>query len=458
MTKHLEYLSLENIIETWNINRINLNQLKLEKTIAEGGQGKTKLGKYFSMNVIVKILHKLNIENFLHEILISYKYKHPSIPKLIGIYESHENYGIVFEFIEGLTLSNIINLEKKGKLNLNFIQKLEYLIQLISSVEFFHSHSIIHRDLKTDNIIIDFLGNLKVLDFGIAIIGNEKWINMDCPEYCFTPCYMAPEITIQTQEQDYNISTINTISNNLLKEKFEELVQTEQYKFSEKNSKWILINNKYDIWTLGIIMVQLFSRSKPWCRTEKENISELEAQNRLLMNLPYPIPKLYPEKECKQYDLELKEIFLDCLKYDPLKRPAILEIKNKLCFLLQKELSNIINSKHLKYVEISNQEKALVLEIIKKRHMEKRDLIRNQKIILRNKNELNFINSHKIHNKDINTNFNCSVNLLNENKNNHLIIKENLNGNMLECLKNINLKQKQKLSSVNQIIKDNNNL
>ena len=59
-------------------------------------------------------------------------------------------------------------------------------------------------------------------------------------------------------------------------------------------NKWILITEKYDVWTFGIIMCQLLTRCRPWCRNEKENLSEIKVQSRLVARLPYPINEFYP--------------------------------------------------------------------------------------------------------------------------------------------------------------------
>lgn len=73
-------------------------------------------------------------------------------------------YYIVMEFIEGLTLKNII--EKDGRINES--EAVQYAIQLCSALSAAHKKGIIHRDIKPHNILIDYNKRVKLTDFGIA--------------------------------------------------------------------------------------------------------------------------------------------------------------------------------------------------------------------------------------------------------------------------------------------------
>lgn len=445
-----DYIALTNIIEKWDLNRITSNQLVLLKTIASGGQGKVKLGQYYNMNVIVKILHKLNPKSFTVELLNAYKYRHPNIPKFLGVYESYEHYGIVMEYVDGVTMTKLINLEKQGRITLSLIQKLDYLIQLANVIEFLHSHSLMHRDLKTDNIIIDHLGTLKLIDFGIALPGKEKWINMDSPEYSLTPNYMAPEIALQAQEDDdeeYDEEEDEDDNNNeknnqyanekkysetynkrsyystleKTKTKFNQLAQTEEFKYSSNwnTGKWILITNKYDIWTFGIIMAQLFTRCKPWCRNERENINEMEAQTRLISNLPYPLHVLHPNNECKPYESKIKDLIKKCLLYDPDERIPIEEAKKILLEIFDIELHDKQRTEKMKKLQNKNKENKQIKDIIK--NMKEEDLhgiIRFNKLLIRKEIDIESIN--KVNNK-INNNY--SENIINKSQAYDLLLK-----------------------------------
>ena len=307
------------LLTNMNVNKINEKDIKLTKSIAKGGQGKIKYGVFKNLEVIIKIISKESIIHIIQEVINLIKYKSFYIPKFLGFFESEKYFGLVMEFIEGLNLSKIIYLEKQGKITLSLIQKLNYLIQLSSVIDYLNSNNLVHRDLKTDNILVDKLGQLKLIDFGISLQGKKIWINIESPYYSLTPNYMAPEIVYQNEE------------NGEYQKQLEEIkLKLNNSNSDNTNEKWILITDKYDVWTFGIIMCQLFTRCKPWCRSEKENISEIEVKTRLIAKAPYPINVLYPIKECKVYENDIKNIIKNCLNYNPEERPSMSEMKQDL--------------------------------------------------------------------------------------------------------------------------------
>ena len=305
------------LLTNMNVNKINEKDIKLTKSIAKGGQGKIKYGVFKNLEVIIKIIPKESIIHIIQEVINLIKYKSFYIPKFLGFFESEKYFGLVMEFIEGLNLSKIIYLEKMGKITLSLIQKLNYLIQLSSVIDYLNSNNLVHRDLKTDNILVDKLGQLKLIDFGISLQGKKIWINIESPYYSLTPNYMAPEIVYQNEENEEYQKQLEEIKSKLNNN-------------DNINEKWILITDKYDVWTFGIIMCQLFTRCKPWCRSEKENISEIEVKTRLIAKAPYPINALYPIKECKFYENDIKNIIKNCLNYNPEERPSMKDIKRDL--------------------------------------------------------------------------------------------------------------------------------
>ena len=350
--------SLCKLLTNLNVNIINEKDIKLTKSIAKGGQGKIKHGVFKNLEVIIKIISKENIIHIIQEVINMIKYKSFYIPKFLGFFESEKYFGLVMEFIEGLNLSKIIYLEKQGKITLSLIQKLNYLIQLSSVIDYLNSNNLVHRDLKTDNILVDKLGQLKLIDFGISLQGKKIWVNTESPYYSLTPNYMAPEIVYQNEENEEYQKQLELV----------KIKNKENNNEDVNNEKWILITDKYDVWTFGIIMCQLFTRCKPWCRSEKENISEIEVKTRLIAKAPYPINQLYPIKECKVYENNIKNIIKNCLNYNPEERPHMKDIKQDLLKIYGKvcnEKSILEYYDNLKKEKIKNYEKNNKDKIIK---------------------------------------------------------------------------------------------
>ena len=392
-------LALCELLTNQNINKINENDIKLTKSLAKGGQGKIKYGIFKNLEVIIKIISKENIIHIIQEVSNMIKYKSFYIPKFLGFYETEKYFGLIMEFIEGLNLSKIIYLEKQGKITLSLIQKLNYLIQLSSVIDYLNSNNLVHRDLKTDNILVDKLGQLKLIDFGISLQGKKIWINIESPYYSLTPNYMAPEIVYQNEDNEEYQKQLEIIKkkNNLI-----------------NNEKWILITDKYDVWTFGIIMCQLFTRCKPWCRSEKENISEIEVKTRLIAKAPYPINTLYPIKECKFYENDLKNIIKNCLNYIPEQRPSMKYIKQDLLKIYGKvcnEKSILEYYNHILQSKIKNYEKnnKEIIKINKSNDNNKDEMLLFPKFRKNRKNVVYSDNNENDIRDNINSNENISL-------------------------------------------------
>ena len=97
-------------------------------------------------------------------------------PNVVNVYDvGVENgiYYIVMELVEGITLKKYI--EKRGKLP--YKEAVSIAIQVAKGMQAAHSHHIVHRDIKPQNIIISRDGKVKVTDFGIAKAASSSTIN-----------------------------------------------------------------------------------------------------------------------------------------------------------------------------------------------------------------------------------------------------------------------------------------
>ena len=191
------------------------------------------------------------------------------------------------------------------------------------------------------------LGQLKLIDFEYNCKGKKTWIDANSPYYSLSPNYMAAEIVNQEEyESDIKIKQTKNENNiNKIINEDKEDDDDEKHISNDNNDKekWILITDKYDIWTFGIIMCQLFTRCRSWCKNIKENICEYEIQMKLISKVPYPVGEFYPNDECKKYKNEIKTIIINCLNYEQEKRPSMKIIKEDLL----KIYSKICNEKSI---------------------------------------------------------------------------------------------------------------
>ncbi|HSE31046.1 MAG TPA: protein kinase, partial [Pyrinomonadaceae bacterium] len=147
------------------------------KEIGAGGMGEVYLAKdkRLDRQVAIKILkqefsqHEINLNRFIREAKAACSLNHPNILVIheIGEYEN-TNY-IVSEFINGRTLREILK-EKTLKLP----EVLDISIQVVDALCTAHTSNIIHRDIKPDNIMVRPDGVVKVLDFGLAKLVEQK--------------------------------------------------------------------------------------------------------------------------------------------------------------------------------------------------------------------------------------------------------------------------------------------
>ena len=108
----------------------------------------TKLPK--ALKIIKKSrISKENQTEFIQELIILRDLDHPNIVKLFEIYEDTKNYYIITEFCEGGELFSWIKANK-------FIseEKIKILFrQIVSAINYCHSHNVVHRDIKPENIM-----------------------------------------------------------------------------------------------------------------------------------------------------------------------------------------------------------------------------------------------------------------------------------------------------------------
>lgn len=114
---------------------------------------------------------------------------HPKLLQFIGICSTQGVLGIVSEFMERGSLQQLL---RSAKGDLPWWRRLAMLGDVAAGMAFIHSRDVIHRDLKSGNILVNEAFNAKVADFGQARMIDRSVTTMT--ERQGTPLYMAPEV------------------------------------------------------------------------------------------------------------------------------------------------------------------------------------------------------------------------------------------------------------------------
>ncbi|MCI5966763.1 MAG: Stk1 family PASTA domain-containing Ser/Thr kinase [Tenericutes bacterium] len=147
------------------------------KSIGEGGMANVYLAydTILDRRVAIKVLRgdlsndEKFVRRFQREALSASSLSHPNIVEMYDVGEDNGIYYIVMEYIEGVTLKQLI--KKRGALTLS--EAIDIMLQITDGISQAHDSYIIHRDLKPQNIMIKEDGTIKITDFGIAMALNS---------------------------------------------------------------------------------------------------------------------------------------------------------------------------------------------------------------------------------------------------------------------------------------------
>ena len=112
-------------------------------------------------------------DRFLREIKVQASLEHPNIAALHTAIRIDNQLVMLMEFVDGITLDERL---KSGKLPVG--QALDYIMQVLSALEFAHGRGVIHRDIKPANMMLTPAGAVKLMDFGIAKAANDHKLTM----------------------------------------------------------------------------------------------------------------------------------------------------------------------------------------------------------------------------------------------------------------------------------------
>ena len=294
-------LSLINYIKNYYSQNKSYPETKINfylygRRIGQGAFGKVNLG----LNVLtgrvvaIKSFKKKPIEKFRHrmkkiqaETELMKRFNHKNITKILEVFNDEEYMLIVMEYINGGNLFSFV--KKRRKLSEKMARFL--FRQIILGIHHIHSKNVVHRDIKLENILIDFNNNVKICDFGIGkVLDNENQLLFD---KCGTPMYMAPEIVLANEDNGYKGFPV-------------------------------------DIWSSGITLYIMLSGSLPFSlrnKNKKEDIFLSIAKDKNNVYLQNQIINVNPKK-IEYISKDAQDLLEKILNKDPEKRLTCSEILN----------------------------------------------------------------------------------------------------------------------------------
>eukprot|EP01119_Soliformovum_irregulare_P006174 TRINITY_DN1796_c0_g2_i1.p1 TRINITY_DN1796_c0_g2~~TRINITY_DN1796_c0_g2_i1.p1 ORF type:complete len:1144 (-),score=335.54 TRINITY_DN1796_c0_g2_i1:51-3482(-) len=275
-------LSIRDLANDAAIKQIEPTEIELGQRIALGASGEVLKGVWRGRDVAMKRMafgqNQMTgkfMDDFFYEIKIMSTLEHKNVLKFLGTSITHS--GEVFLVTEYMEHGSIKDLLSNTE-NVDWKLKIRLAIDAARGMQYLHSCQppIIHRDLKSSNLLIDKRWRCKIADFGISRIKPTTTQSMTLVG---TPAYMAPEVISQN-------------------------------KYSEKG----------DVYSFGIVLCELYTGKGPYSEMNlfPQQVMYAVVQEGLRPTLDASCPSA------------LSVLIGDTLHTDPLKRPDFSEVKMRL--------------------------------------------------------------------------------------------------------------------------------
>ena len=188
--------------------------LEVSELLGQGGMGVVYKGRQplLDRQVAIKVLRPDYQtegefqERFLREARTLAKLRHPYIVTVFDIGKSDKLYYIVMEFVEGASLRQLL-----VDRSITERDALEFVPQIAEALQHAHEAGVVHRDVKPENVLVDALGRIRLVDFGLAtIFGPNVARSPDDNRVAGTLGYMAPEQFTTPETVDHRADIYST--------------------------------------------------------------------------------------------------------------------------------------------------------------------------------------------------------------------------------------------------------
>jgi serine/threonine protein kinase len=170
-----------------------ISHYKILEKLGEGGMGvvyraeDTKLKRAVALKFLPPGLdaHEPERARFLQEAQAAAALNHPNICTIHDVASENNQQFIVMEYVEGKTLKQMVPVQK-------IQDAIGYAIQIGEALQEAHNHGVVHRDIKTENIMVNAKNQIKVMDFGLAKLKGSLKLTKTSST-AGTLAYMSPE-------------------------------------------------------------------------------------------------------------------------------------------------------------------------------------------------------------------------------------------------------------------------
>lgn len=194
---------------------------------------------------------------------------HPNVVTCLGFEQTLDTLSIFLEYVPGGSIGSC--LRKHGKFDEDTVSS--FLNQTLQGLAYLHKQGILHRDLKADNLLVDFQGTCKISDFGTVRRSDDIYSNVEDMSLQGSIFWMAPEV-MGLSRKGYSA--------------------------------------KVDIWSLGCVVLEMLAGRRPWSDDEAiQAMFKIGAERRAP-----PIPAdCHPSKPAAHF-------LRNCFEIDPDRRPT----------------------------------------------------------------------------------------------------------------------------------------
>ncbi|GAV70848.1 Pkinase_Tyr domain-containing protein/PAS_9 domain-containing protein [Cephalotus follicularis] len=251
--------------------------LTIGEQIGQGSCGTVYHGLWYGSDVAVKVFSKQEysddvIQSFRQEVSLMKRLRHPNVLLFMGAVTSPQRLCIVTEF---LPRGSLFRLLQRNTTKLDWRRRIHMALDIARGVNYLHhcNPPIIHRDLKSSNLLVDKNWTVKVGDFGLSRLKHETFLTTKTGRG--TPQWMAPEV-LRNEPSD----------------------------------------EKSDVYSFGVILWELATEKIPW-----DNLNSMQVIGAVgFMNQRLEIPKhVDPQwasiiESCWHSDLHCRSTFQELLE------------------------------------------------------------------------------------------------------------------------------------------------